>query len=295
VHKFLVSKLENQKIIEYLIVQEVHEDGNFHLHCYIELEKRCNFHTANCLDILEYHGNYQTTKKKESWIEYLLKADKEPLCSRDWKIWLTQSKTHQKRTNNIEKLELVESKGLARCVREGDISLVQLPQYEKAYNLLKTLEAKDDREEIGTRLENPWDVPLPFDLDLKQCHYWIYSRKSNYGKTTWVQSILKQFRAQLWNTEEKFQAHIVASTQIIIFDEYTKKTCLMIGTLNTIMDGTVSIQAKGMNSWKLNEKPLVLIVSNFSPIDIYCNTPNLPNLMSRITVINLEDNHPGFN
>lgn len=279
---------------EYLIVQELHEDGNLHLHCYVELKKKIDYGSPLCLDFKGFHGNYQSCKSKENWIQYLLKADKEYLGSQDWKIWLSNSKSHLQRQKNIDQLELIEKKGLAKCVRDGDINIARLPIFEKALNIMKTLELKDDRLELEDRLETPWNFNLNFDLDLKKCHFWIYSKKSNYGKTTFATQLITKYLGQTWNMEEKYQPQITQNTQLIIMDEYSKKNCLTIGLLNQIMDGTVYITGKGLNAWKLNQKPLVIIFSNFGPMEIYTNTPNLPNLMSRITVINLEDNHNGF-
>jgi len=293
VHKHLEQKFkDNMK--EYMIVQESHKDGEKHIHCYIELNKRVDLNSDKCLDILEYHGNYQSCKSKEKTIEYLIKEDKEPLQSMDFKHWLSQSRNHKKIENNLEKLKMVEELGLAQCVRTGQIALTNLPLYEKAVNILKNLEMKDEREELPTRLETPWNFSLKFDLDLKKCHYWIYSKKSNYGKTTFAQQLCKQYRTQVWNTEEKYQPHITATTEMIIFDEYSQRTCLTISLLNMIMDGTVFITAKGVNAWQLQNKPLVIVLANFSPLEIYSKSPNLPNLLSRIEIINLEDNHPGF-
>lgn len=293
VHKHL-EQIFKDNMKEYMIVQESHKDGEKHIHCYIELNKRIDLNSDKCLDILEYHGNYQSCKSKEKTIEYLIKEDLTPLQSIDWKVWLMNSKTHQKRQNNIDKLTYILDNGLAKSIETGHIALVQLPQYEKAINIYKTLTDKDDREDLPTRLDTPWNFSLKFDLDLKKCHFWIYSKKSNYGKTTFAQEICKMYRAQTWNPEEKYQPQIVRSTEIIVFDEYSPRTCLTISLLNQIMDGTVFITAKGVNAWKLDQKPLVMILANFSPLEVYSKSPNLPNLLSRIEIINLEDNHPGF-
>jgi hypothetical protein len=292
--KFLSAKL-GDNLKEYLIVQEVHEDGNLHLHCYLELNKRVDYNSATCLDMLDCHGNYQSTKKKESWIEYLLKSDKEPLQSMDFKEYLSNAKNHKKTQQNIDFLNSCLTLGPQKMVQEGMISV---NNYQKVKSNLEAYlkdTIEDQRLEVDSLIETPWNINLRYEPDNKQSHYWIYSKKSNYGKTTFALELMKKYLAELWNSEEKYQPQIKKETQMIIFDEYSKKTCLTIGQMNQIMDGTVYITGKGMNAWKLNGKPIVLIFSNFPPSEVYSMTPNLPNLMARINVINLEDHHTGFN
>lgn len=291
---FMQDKFKDN-LKEYLIVQEVHKDGELHIHCYIQLNKKIDYNNPNCLDIIDFHGSYESMKNKQKTIEYLLKEDTKPLGSCNWSEWLMLSKTHQKRQNNLDKFNYVMENGLAKAVETGNIALVQLPQYQKAVDIYKILNDKDDRMELPQKLETPWNLPLNINLDLKKCHYWIYSTKSNYGKTTYAQELIKNYKAQTWNSEEKYQPHIVRTTEMIIMDEFSQRNCLTISVLNMLMDGTIYITAKGVNAWKLDQKPLVIIFSNFSPIEIYSKTPNLPNLLARITIINLEDNHSGFN
>ena len=294
VHKYLEQKLKDN-IKEYLIVQEQHKDGDKHIHVYLELNKRINYKDCHCLDLNGYVGHYECCKNKMKAIEYLLKEDKTPLQSLDWKQYLLDSNYHKRTQANLDKLNLIETKGLAQCVRTGEISLLVLPIYNKALTLLNGMEIKDDREDLPTSLETPWNFKLIFDLDNKQCHYWIYSKKSNFGKTTYAQELCKNYKTQIWNTEEKYQPHITRETEIIVFDEYSHRTCIFISLLNMLMDGSAYITGKGLNAWQLNNKPLVIIFSNFTPLEIYTKSPNLANLMSRIKVINLEDYHSGFN
>lgn len=293
--EFLQDKLQSRVIKEYLIVQEIHEDGNPHIHCFICLEKEFSSRSPTCLDILDFHGNYQGTKNKQSWIEYLLKSDKEPLQSIDWKEWLRNTKDHKLRTKNIDFLSQALDIGPEKMVEDGRVSLTNYLKLKQNLDEYKKNTMEDSREQVDSSFNTPWNYTIRWDSDLKQSHFWIYSRASNFGKTTFVQELLRKYRAELWNPEEKYQPQIKKETEMILFDEYSKKTCLTIGLLNQIMDGTVYITGKGMHAWKLNNKPLVIIFSNFSPSDVYSMTPNLPNLMSRIKIVDLALHHEGFN
>lgn len=49
-------------------------------------------------------------------------------------------------------------------------------------------------------------LQLTFDQSIKQRHYWIYSIKPNYGKTTFTRNIQKQFKhhTYFYDTEQHF-------------------------------------------------------------------------------------------
>lgn len=62
------------KIVEYVICEEKHEDGSPHLHAFIKLAKRQTFNQVNKkLDLLEYHGHYETAKSWNSVKDYVKK------------------------------------------------------------------------------------------------------------------------------------------------------------------------------------------------------------------------------
>lgn len=67
-------------IKEYVIVREQGEKGDFHIHAYIELNRRCDIRRSNYLDVITgenniYHGNYLGIKagNADNTIEYILK------------------------------------------------------------------------------------------------------------------------------------------------------------------------------------------------------------------------------
>ena len=51
------------EIVEYVICEETHADGEPHLHAFLKLDRRVNF-KASMFDVAGYHGNYQVAK---SW------------------------------------------------------------------------------------------------------------------------------------------------------------------------------------------------------------------------------------
>lgn len=65
--------MEIVDISDYIIAKEEHKDGNKYLHCYLKLNKRCDFKNPNCLDLEDYHGNYQTAKNEYAVKKYCKK------------------------------------------------------------------------------------------------------------------------------------------------------------------------------------------------------------------------------
>lgn len=65
------------KIIQYVIAEEKHQDGGLHYHIYLEFNTRAELYGANCLDLefdgISYHGSYETVRKKDSAIRYIIK------------------------------------------------------------------------------------------------------------------------------------------------------------------------------------------------------------------------------
>lgn len=71
--------LSSYIVIDYLLVREYHKNGEPHIHVYLKTSKKCNITSSTFLDLKNkegeiFHGNYQSAKKKNSVIEYMLKT-----------------------------------------------------------------------------------------------------------------------------------------------------------------------------------------------------------------------------
>lgn len=76
----ILEKLEQkipEKIIEYVICRENHQDGGIHYHVYLEFNRRVELFGPNCLDLdfngINYHGSYETVRLKRNSLEYITK------------------------------------------------------------------------------------------------------------------------------------------------------------------------------------------------------------------------------
>lgn len=293
--KIWTDKLKTSEIEDYLIVQEHHKEGgdldgvegDLHIHAAIFVKKRCDFNSPQCLDVLEYHGKYESIKNKEKTIEYLLKEDKNPLQSKNWAEWLKASKKHQQREKNLDFLNQCLEKGPAKMVREGELSLMNLSKTLinlKAYqNILEEEKKEEEIEDIPATLENPWGITIQVDTDIKKCHYWLYSSMPNLGKTTWGIELCTKYRVVFWNYSEMYQPQIGPSTEAIILDEYRGQ--LKVTQLNQMCDGSYYFTGKNMVSWKLKGKPVIIILANRSPEQVYKDSNDVELITARFNII----------
>lgn len=71
----LKSVLSSYIVKEYLLVREYHASGEPHVHVYLKMLKKTNIFSENFLDLKDsFHGNYQSARKPNQVIEYMLKG-----------------------------------------------------------------------------------------------------------------------------------------------------------------------------------------------------------------------------
>jgi hypothetical protein len=67
-----------RKDFQYLTSVEFHEDGNPHLHVYLEFGMPQSIYSESKLDIKigdsSFHGNYQSVKSSNATIQYVIKV-----------------------------------------------------------------------------------------------------------------------------------------------------------------------------------------------------------------------------
>ena len=121
------------KIVEYVICEEKHQDGDAHLHAFLKLDHRVNF-KASMFDVAGYHGNYQVAK---SWraVQAYVKKDGDYITNID-----LDAARAKKAAHNAKLLELDPKK----AVDEGYIGLCALPMLLKAKRAYANLDAVPD-------------------------------------------------------------------------------------------------------------------------------------------------------
>lgn len=62
-----------------IVAIESHQDGNKHLHVYLEYQRKINIKRQSFFDFMGAHPNLQATRNPNAWINYCRKEDKEAL------------------------------------------------------------------------------------------------------------------------------------------------------------------------------------------------------------------------
>ena len=197
----------------YLISEELHKDGNPHLHVYLEFDKVQKIYSEGKLDLVidkkNYHGNYQSVKFKHSTIEYIIKSTTD---GKEYKTNMNLPVIGEKYYDNIyDHLHaVVMTSGFSTGV---DVLYQQYPResIQRGSSLLKNMELASsykysiEDQTPRHRLEDFVDVPQPL-LD------WIekdtppsvlISGESNVGKTALAKALM--FKR---NTRYLFVRHI---------------------------------------------------------------------------------------
>lgn len=73
--ELLTLILTGNKILNYVIAEEKHANGDDHIHCFLHLEKALRTTDPRCLDIGGYHGNYQGCRSDKNVLKYCTKKE----------------------------------------------------------------------------------------------------------------------------------------------------------------------------------------------------------------------------
>ena len=94
----------------------------------------------------------------------------------------------------------------------------------------------DQTPDLPDNIPNNWDLIIPYFPEEKRRHYWFWSSQPDKGKTTFLNRVAHDYRAQFLNKEEKYQ-DMPANTQAVLIDEYSH-AFMRTTTLNQMCDGT---------------------------------------------------------
>lgn len=58
---------------QWIIAQEAHEDGNNHIHAWLQLDRKVNIGDPNLFNIQNYHPNMQGVRSNKDVVKYVTK------------------------------------------------------------------------------------------------------------------------------------------------------------------------------------------------------------------------------
>lgn len=251
-------------IESYAIAQEKHKNGHDHLHCYIKLKTQFRSRNPRFADLDGHHGNYQGCRSSKGVLKYCTKED-DFISNLDVGELLGKSKTKKE----ILGKRIIEGEDLDEIVKEHPELIFGYKRLREDIEEYKVSTNRKTRElEIPNEVPNPWNKTFLVDTDNKKCHYWFYSTIPNKGKTTGViLPLIRTHSAVLFDPQATYH-EITEDTKCIVLDE-VKKGSIKYDVLNQICDGTKKFRIFMKGYISLQEKPLVVICSNFSIDEVF--------------------------
>lgn len=249
------------------VSQESHKDGCLHLHAHLQLSVNKDIQNERMFDYtvpLEinkediYHPSIEKTVDTVEWNEYIKKNG---VYEEDGQIVVLS--TGGIRTKKLSNEYLI-NKDLIEMIDKEEIELVQLPSVLKAKNTYLGLKRAKERslKVKPTMLETPWGIQLVINSE-KKSHYWVWSTKPNYGKTTWLQCISEKYRAAYYKAKCDMQ-DVDADVDFVLVDG---NKVVPYDDLEQMCDGTHQYRIPYIGVRPLINKPTVIICCNRS-IDV---------------------------
>lgn len=248
-------------VVEYVICEEEHKNGDLHLHAFLKLAKKIEL-KPRLFDIQGYHGNYQVAKSWRAVIEYV-KKDGNFISNIDVKSAMNM-KSKMKKEDLLKDVDEVLDNGL--------ITPMQVASFYKNSMVYKMLQQKRTK--------------MPEKLPDKKRHLWYYGA-SNTGKTFKLREMMKMTGEEQWfqiPTNNDWIGY--AGEKYLYIDEF--KGQISIQMLNAICDGNFKVNVKGGSTW-IGWDIQVIICSNYSIRDCYSKVEDgiLETLYNRFKEIEL--------
>ncbi|AIW42777.1 replication-associated protein [Chickpea yellow dwarf virus] len=221
---FLWSKLTSLAIFFIAIATELHQDGSPHLHCLIQLDKRCDIRDPSFFDFEGNHPNIQPAKNSKQVLEYISK-DGNIITRGDFRnhrVSPTKSDERwrtiiQTATSKEEYLEMIKQEfphEWATKLHWLEYSASKLfPDIEPPYQSPFPDEFLHCHEEITEWLNRDLYVE-PEQLQLRRRSLYICG-PSRTGKTSWARSL---GRHNYFNGGVDFTTYDVNATYNVIDD-----------------------------------------------------------------------------
>lgn len=251
-------------IDKYVIASEKHQNGNDHLHCYLELTEQLRSRDSRFADIEGYHGNYQGCRSTKNVAKYVTKEDNF-IANFDIGDVLTKSTTEKK----VLAKRIIEGESLLQIVQEQPQLLFGYKRLKEDVETWRADFQSEQRDcDLPDEIPNPWGLRLQVETDIKKCHYWFYSTRPNKGKTTGViLPLVRDFNAVVIDPKSTYH-EIRKTTKVICLDEI-KKGDLKYNELNRWCDGFGKFRVFFGGNIELIAKPLIIICSNFSIDEVF--------------------------
>lgn len=306
-------------IVKGVASQELHEDGNKHLHLFVNLEKPCRTRSVRFFDNLvspAKHPNIESKIKSQlKTIKYVIKDGNYQVLnpdSFDLKLYLSQAEK-KKSTSSSTSLEIV------KMIKEQNATLDEIDDEFPSYMLRHHQQVQkylDFQELKGLRRLRAEALQMEFRVCPAAGHnnssnqalalwlnqnirtvtprphrtpqLWLRS-SPEMGKTTMIEYLRTTFNLSIyyWPLDEKWHdGYADGCYDLIVLDEY--KAHKKITELNPILSGDpVPLSRRSTSPLLKRDNLPVIISSNFLPQECYhkASPMQIAPLLSRLTIV----------
>lgn len=283
------------------VAQELHQDGNKHLHCVVIFKDKQHFRDPSCFDFLGgKHGKYEVVRSLKETAKYLTKHDKNPA---EYNIDLKQVCVGQARRSTA-----IIAQRLIAGETVRDVALD--PEYSSTILHLGVQKVMAFAQLVSTSSKPrlPWDsfvCSAPFRLPPDPLHLiakwidealyrdrhpkspqlWIWSHASNMNKTR-LSDELEKYGVRIFRPAQNgyWNGYQDGLYDLVYFDEF--KGSYTIQDMNLFLGGSPCLlNAKAGQVDKRQNIPC-LITANYPPEGVYLKNPErIQNLASRLLVV----------
>lgn len=277
---------------DYVIASEMHQDGHYHLHCFIKLSVDldtsnpryfdlrgptqqqpnpqpnllgpgvAHFVGASPLQTTVYHGNYQGCRSPKKVMKYCTK-DGNYISNFDVAEMMN---TWKSKREILGKRIVIDGVDLDQLVREHPELIFGYTKLKMDINNYRA-SCQASKEILPRWLPNPWGLVLPSKKPTKRRHYWIYSTLPNKGKSFYfAKPLYDEYNGAIKAGDYSYWA-LNGREEFIILDEYNT-AALKWSYINSMCDGTGEYRIFMGGLLKLRD-PLIIILSNQRICDLY--------------------------
>lgn len=260
---WLRDKMGDQ-LVYALVCQEKHEDGGLHSHAYIKLKKPLQATNTRFFDYNGHHPHVETVRSVKAWVAYVKKE-------REWVEWGVSPLSVEKLSKK-EKNERILTDGIAKCVEEGIIDLMNVQKYVVGVESLRMLNQKDREEPVV---------------------YWFYGGTGT-GKT---RKAIQIGGDDYWISSDNlrwFDGY--CGQKVAIFDDLRSNSCPFNFLLRLLDRHRLNVQIKGGYTAWTPEKVVVTCPVHWEQLFVNHETgevwDNINQLKRRISVVRNFDEQP---
>lgn len=140
-------------------------------------------------------------------------------------------------TGQAHRNKLIQEVGATEAFVRGYINHEKYELYKRVIPIIEE-DLNEKRVGLPETLDNTWKLLLPvLKPPTKKRHYWIWSKESDYGKSTFAEILTTKYHGIIHDTEATWFTGLDKRTEFIVLDEL-KLGQITSSAINKMCDGT---------------------------------------------------------